>query len=445
MPDNLPYVNQAIKDEHDSAGPSTKKVSLYGWDAENLQKVKLGADSDGKAHVIVKGVISAENSSSDILQADGVFTGTAIDITDCGIVFVSISTDVASATDGLSIEQSSDGTNWDHCDVYNVGVGGNKNYAINPHSQWLRVVYTNGGTIQGHFRLQTICKANSLPSSHRIQDTITDDDDSRLVKSVLSGQSDINGTFENAKTYRGALQIDAALVHQVGISEHVKRDFGGATTIDVAASSGDTVINVTATTGFSIGDLIRISNTTYTERSHFHIVAVSAGVSLTLSRPIDNDFEVGDDVIEIQIAMNQVGSLASPISYKIQPLPSERWQITRVLMTLLDQTAMDDAKFGGITALTNGVILRVVNDGVIRTYTHWQSNGDFKDDMYDVEYSTKAPSGFFGLSARWTFTKAEFIADLNGATGDYLEVLIQDDLTALDDFELKAQGRLFGG
>ena len=37
------------------------------------------------------------------------------------------------------------------------------------------------------------------------------------------------------------------------------------------------------------------------------------------------------------------------------------------------------------------------------------------------------------------------MADLDGANGDCLEVLVQDDLTGLLDFELKAQGRLFGG
>ena len=43
------------------------------------------------------------------------------------------------------------------------------------------------------------------------------------------------------------------------------------------------------------------------------------------------------------------------------------------------------------------------------------------------------------------FTKDEFVVDLDGATGDYLEVLIQDDLSGLADFEIKGKGRLFGG
>ncbi len=148
----------------------------------------------------IQGTVDSGNSTTTVLDPAGVnvFTGSATDILNCGVVFVNVSTNVASATDGLSIQQSSDGTNWDHTDVYTVPAGGNKNYAINPHARYLRVVYTNGTTIQAHFRLQTICKGMSVPSSHRIQDAITDDDDARLVKAVLTGKN--NGTFVNVLT-----------------------------------------------------------------------------------------------------------------------------------------------------------------------------------------------------------------------------------------------------
>ena len=394
---------------------------------------------------LLKGKIDSNNSSATPLGISGVFTGAAVNISQFGVIFVNVFSDVASATDGLMIQQSVDGINWDHDDVYTVPAGTGKNYSINPYANFFRIVYTNGAVEQATFRLQVVLKnVASKYSSHRIQDSIVDEDDAELVKSVLSGQSDIDGSFENVSTYREALQIDAALVHRVGISEHTRRTIGAATTLDVPASSGDTVINVAATTGFIVGDLVILYNTTITERGHFHLTAVDPGVSVTLNRPIDNDLEIGDHMDEVQIGMNQIGSLASPLSFRVTPIGSERFQITRILTTMLDSSAMDDGKFGGLAELTNGVIIRVCNDGVIRTLTHWRSNADLKDDMYDVTYSDKAPAGQFGLSSRWTFTKGEFVVDLDGATGDYFEILIQDDLTDLDDFEVKAQGRLFG-
>jgi hypothetical protein len=137
----------------------------------------------------IEGTISTDNSSIAILGTDGVYTGTAEDITNYAIIFINVYSDVASATDGLAIEQSSDGTNWDHDDVYTVPADTGKNYSINPYARYMRVVYTNGAIAQTDFRLQVILKSvNAKPSSHRVQDSITDDDDAELVKSVLSAQ-----------------------------------------------------------------------------------------------------------------------------------------------------------------------------------------------------------------------------------------------------------------
>lgn len=405
-------------------------------------------EDTGATSVSIIGVVDSGNSTTETLGIGEVFTGEAFEVLNYGIFFVSVFSDVASAPGNLRIEQSHDGTNWDFIDdEYEIPANRGKTFSINPFAKWIRVVYTNGPDAQTIFRLQAVAKGNSKPSSHRIQDSIIDHDDAELTKSVLTGMSGIDGVFENVKTYRGALQVDDSLVHKTGISEHIKRDTGASTTFDVEASIGDILINVASTTGFAVDDLLRICNTdeTVCERNHFHITAISVGVSLTLDRPLDNGYAIGDDVIRVQIGMNVTGTLASPISFKLEPVGIERWQITRALPTMLDDAAMDDGKFGGLSALTNGLTMRTVINGVFRTLTIWKLNGDLKDDMYDVSYSAKAPAGQYGLSGRWTFTKGEFVVDLDGATGDYLEVLVQDDLSGLIDFEIKCQGRLFAG
>ena len=65
-------------------------------------------------------------------------------------------------------------------------------------------------------------------------------------------------------------------------------------------------------------------------------------------------------------------------------------------------------------------------------------------DMFDVTYTDKAPAGQYGVRGRWTFTRAEFIVELDGAAGDKFELLVQDNLTGLSTYEKKCQGRLFG-
>jgi hypothetical protein len=132
-------------------------------------------------------VVSTLNSSATPLAAGATFTGTAEAINGYGIIYVNVYSDVASATDGLHIDQSSDGTNWDHCDEFTIPAATGKNFSINPYAKWLRVRYINGGTEQTAFRLQTILKNTGKSSSHRIADAIISDDDAELVKSVLTG------------------------------------------------------------------------------------------------------------------------------------------------------------------------------------------------------------------------------------------------------------------
>lgn len=157
---------------------------------------------------LLKGLVDIGNSTSTPLGIGGVFPGSSINITNIGAIFVNVYADQASATNGLKIYQSSNGTNWDHCDEYTVPIGGAKNYAINPFANYLKVEYTNGGIAQGAFRLQTVLKTSSaIPSSHRIQDPIVDEDDARLVKSVLTAKFN-GGAFGNiAATESGNLRV----------------------------------------------------------------------------------------------------------------------------------------------------------------------------------------------------------------------------------------------
>jgi len=60
------------------------------------------------------------------------------------------------------------------------------------------VVYTNGGSEQTYFRLQTQIKTTYVkPSSHRIQDSISDDDDAELTTAVIKVKTP-SGKFVNA-------------------------------------------------------------------------------------------------------------------------------------------------------------------------------------------------------------------------------------------------------
>jgi hypothetical protein len=143
-----------------------------------------------------------------------------------------------SATDGLSIEFSSDGTNWDHTDVYTVPAATGKNYSVQRVAQYFRIVYTNGGTIQGEFRLQVILnKIYIKSSSHRINDSVNGEDDAELNKSVITGV-DENGVFQNARVNSEGYLVNADFMLEIAegnVSGHsIYRKFGKIASIQTA-------------------------------------------------------------------------------------------------------------------------------------------------------------------------------------------------------------------
>lgn len=149
----------------------------------------------------INGTISTDNSTSTPLTAGSTFTGTAEEITNYAIFFVTVATDQDSATDGLEIQQSHDGTNWDFIDYLNITGGDALVFPFNPAARYYRIVYTNGSVNQTYFRLQTIFKqVYCKPSSHIIQDSIKNDDASELVKAVITGQRKDTSSFENVET-----------------------------------------------------------------------------------------------------------------------------------------------------------------------------------------------------------------------------------------------------
>jgi len=189
--------------------PSTKENQTSGDQKTQLvDSAGNNFDTDNPLFIHGAGEISTVNSTSTPLTAGSVFTGTAEDIRDESVIIVTSYSDVASATDGLMVQWSTDGTNWDGSDTFTIPAAKQKTFTFQPVAQYFRIVYTNGGTNQTEFRLQVSLKSSYVkPSSHRIQDPIIEEDDAELVKSVITGK-DPNDVFRNINsTVDGDLSI----------------------------------------------------------------------------------------------------------------------------------------------------------------------------------------------------------------------------------------------
>jgi len=149
--------------------------------ADVVGTINLGSmDASGNVLSAAAPGVDSNNSTAVALGGNAVFTGTATDVSRYTTVNVSVFADQASATNGLSMQQSSDGTNWDVTDVYTVPItsaGNGKPYRVQVAAKWFRVVYTNGATPQTAFRLQTVLKTADANNSIRMADAYSNEND----------------------------------------------------------------------------------------------------------------------------------------------------------------------------------------------------------------------------------------------------------------------------
>jgi len=142
-------------------------------------------------------IVSAVNSTTDLLDAYEVFTGVGEDVKDYATISIFVFSDVASATGGLKIEWSTDNSNWDDNDTFDIPANNGKFFTFGPEARYFRVVYTNDTQNQTAFRLQVIYHYTSIkPSSHKINEQIDDNSDAELVKGVITGK-DTDGIYRD--------------------------------------------------------------------------------------------------------------------------------------------------------------------------------------------------------------------------------------------------------
>ena len=165
---------------------------------------------------------------------------------------------------------------------------------------------------------------------------------------------------------------------------------------------------------------------------------------VTIDTPIDFNYSSGSITFAANYHMNVDGS-TTPQIFQVGPIGESvdlELDITRIMGYLQDDVEMDDAKFGGITALTNGVVLRR-NNKYMTNFWNAKSNGELALLTYDFEYAEKAKQGSYAARFRNTYAgPSKHGVTIRLEPGDILEVIIQDDLTDLEDFIMMAQGHV---
>ncbi len=145
-------------------------------------------------------LISVANSTILPLLANATFTGISEDVSDFASISVNLWTDQKGESNGVSMEFSPDGVNWDKQKRHTATAGKDHNFLLTVIAQYFRVVYTNGSIAQSDFRLQIIYhKYKNKEISFRVDEAIDNDEYTNLSRSILVGASAGGGHFSNVE------------------------------------------------------------------------------------------------------------------------------------------------------------------------------------------------------------------------------------------------------
>ena len=135
------------------------------------------------------------------------------------------------------------------------------------------------------------------------------------------------------------------------------------------------------------------------------------------------------------------------MTYRAGPTGDEVWGLIKVRLHLEDgTTAFDADDFGALAALTNGISLRVgETDGTVLKYLLGEdANGaeqaTIKDNAHFSDHAQSAILSEFTGGDQSINVIFEYGDDLILEAGQEFQLYVNDDLSGLDDFNLKVQG-----
>lgn len=120
----------------------------------------------------------------------------------------------------------------------------------------------------------------------------------------------------------------------------------------------------------------------------------------------------------------------------------ESIDIYTYIVSMEDNAVMYDSTFGGINALTNGLIARQVDGGINNLFTI-TNNGGFREAGYTLNYDSKVPSGTYALFGVKNTSVLNGVARrLSGSENDEIQFIVRDDLTGITKLTFTAHGHI---
>ncbi len=149
---------------------------------------------------------------------------------------------------------------------------------------------------------------------------------------------------------------------------------------------------------------------------------------------------------------NQIGAVngsVTPVALWGGPL-KKKWAIHRLIVVLEDNAVLNADNYGGLSALTNGLQVRMIagdevtgeialdllGGSTIKNHVDWAAHA------YDLQEHVFGSGNNF-VAVRWTFSHGGRPLLLDSFQNDKLVVTINDDLSSLVLHEFIIQGHIF--
>jgi hypothetical protein len=264
----------------------------------------------------------------------------------------------------------------------------------------------------------------------------------------LTAQSNVPVALKDANGLELALESNGGV--PVNVQDQTTRPFDvrinqpDKTGLTIAAQPTVGSYDVTLSTGHGviIGDILALFEDDVMPQLWYGDVLNVVGDVITLDTPCPYAFTVAGTVGETSLVNMNVDGSVTPEIYGIVNVFNVAVDIVRLIIHITDTTAMDDGKFGGQAALTNGVVFRKkISASQYINYWNVKTNGEIGGIAYDRRYDDKAPAGVYGMTTRLTYggqSKHGVVIRLE--PGEAIEMIIQDDLTGLSSFITTFEG-----
>ena len=241
--------------------------------------------------------------------------------------------------------------------------------------------------------------------------------------------------------------------HTVPVELFLYRELN-AVVINTAAGARTNTLLLDPGHGFVVGDFLNIYHIDnnflgagLTRRKFVQLEVVSV-----VTNTIRTDMYIGFDLTPANVIysnrvtaeQNVLGTIDAPVKFELCVPPELQWDITRLMPTMVLATQPDDALFGDIAALSNGVMYGFENNFFEVYLFSIKSNAGWKGTAYDVNYAARSGGGgSWGMSVRKSIAgedKYGVAIQLTGSSNDCLVKYVQDDIRGINAFRDKVMG-----